>query len=148
MNPFAEIKERIIDASSPKKINEFIRQIVIENAEFLEDLNIAQLEQGENIDGSKISPEYTELTKQIKEAKGQPFDRVTLKDEGDLYRSAFVQASEKNFEILFSDSKEPKLREKYGKLWQGLSDQSKQIFVDEVLVPELILRVKKKMQLA
>lgn len=142
-NPFTIIKEKLIEASKKETIQGILRDIVEENGHILEDLNRDQLFKGKNIDGTDIEPEYTDFTKQLKALKGQPSDRVTLKDTGDLYASIRVKTFDQAFELVATDPKTPELFLKYGKLWLGLSDESKAIFVNEIVRPELTQRLRK-----
>lgn len=104
-----------------------------ENEHFALDLNTeSQLfERGEDAEGNKIIPEYTPFTKMIKRHKGQPTDRVTLKDEGNFYRGFYVKSQK--FPVIFDsrDSKTGELVFKYGKEIFGLSERSKEEFRQE-----------------
>jgi len=68
-----------------------------------------QLYEGDGGDGP-IEPPYTPLTRTIKARKGQPFNRVTLKDTGDFYRSIKLQGKR----LMATDGKTRKLVAKYG----------------------------------
>ena len=46
-----------------------------------------QIFAGQKSDGSIIRPAYSPATVRLKIRKGQPDDRVTLKDKGDFYKS-------------------------------------------------------------
>lgn len=146
-NPFTILKEKIIEASKEETIQSILRDIVEENDHILEDLNRDQLFRGKNIDGTDIEPEYTDFTKQLKALKGQPTDRVTLKDRGELYASIRVKTFDQVFEMVASDPKTPELFLKYGKLWLGLSEESKAIFVNEIVRHELPSRLRVKFNL-
>lgn len=87
------------------------------------DANIAQMQEGERADGSRITPEYTQNTIEIKESKGQPIDRVTLKDTGDFRLNMKVKTSSSKVELLSTDSKSDHLQAKYGEGIFGLNDQ-------------------------
>lgn len=107
-------------------------QIIRDNQAQAVDLNLEQLFQGKDSSGKEITPEYTPFTKMIKRAKGQPSDRVTLKDEGDFYQSWKLLADK--FPVMFdaSDLKAPKLFEKYGDDTKGLDQKNKTVFVQEI----------------
>ena len=78
------------------------------------DANREQMFEGKRSDGSMIDPEYTPITKDIKKQKGQPDDRVTLKDTGDFYDAMFTQKeNNETFIISSDDEKTQKLLEKY-----------------------------------
>jgi len=54
----------------------------------------------EGVQLSKIGGEYSPLTKDIKVSQGLPFDRVTLYNEGDFYRSFNFKQDKKGFKIV------------------------------------------------
>lgn len=87
------------------------------------DLNISQLAAGINPDGSAIEPEYTERTIAIKKAKNQPYDRVTLHDEGDFWQEMYMDGTGFPASITSANWKTAFLIEKYGDFF-GLSDKS------------------------
>ena len=96
------------------------------------DLNLSQLLQGKNAEEKEIVPGYTPFTIMIKKAKGQPSDRVTLKDEGDFHNSFFLEAQK--FPVVFDakDRKTSMLTEKYGSEIFGLGKKSKDEFVEDI----------------
>lgn len=57
---------------------------------------------------------YTPFTQQIKRAKNQPSNRVTLKDEGDFHRSFFLRTEKFPVKADARDSKRDELAFKYG----------------------------------
>ena len=92
----------------------------------IEDLNTdEQMQaQGQRADGQPIRPAYTAFTKAIKQQKGQPTNRVTLRDTGDFHRSVFVTFRKTEFELQASDVKTPSLTRKYGREVLGLTQDS------------------------
>ena len=68
------------------------------------DMNRAQLWAGKDSSNTKMSPPYAKSTKKRKARKGQPTNRITLKDAGDFHasitakaeRDALVLGSERN----------------------------------------------------
>lgn len=80
--------------------------------------------QGERADGAAITPPYTSFTKSIKMQKGQPTNRVTLRDTGAFHRSVSVRWQATEFQIVASDPKTPLLVQKYSPKILGLSDAS------------------------
>lgn len=88
-----------------------------------------QMYDGIDSDGLAIEPEYTPFTVIMKEAKGQPSSRVTLKDTGDFYNAMYI---EKRADSLIVDSKDWKsnaLQEKYGDEIFGLDTDYKQQYL-------------------
>lgn len=85
---------------------------------------------------------YRPLTIAIKEEKGQPTNRVTLRDEGDFQDSFFLEVSDSQFEIKASDSKTEKLIRKYGRAILGLTDENIRILTWDWIHPELLTKAK------
>ncbi len=79
-----------------------------------------QLFQGIESTGLAIIPSYTKRTKQIKAKKGQPTDRVTLKDTGSFYRGIRIDVVGEVIRIDSVDPKKSDLETKYGKEIFGL----------------------------
>ena len=72
------------------------------------------------------------VTVEIKKGKGQPYDRVTLKDEGDFYRNFVLEADKFPVTTMSTDLKTGKLAEKYGSEIFGFTDESKNEIVQEI----------------
>lgn len=102
-----------------------------------------QLMTGIRGDGRKIEPPYTPFTQSIKREKGQPTDRVTLKDTGDFHESIF--SDDDRFPVLFDfrDWKRNKLFEKYGEEISELTKESKDELSEE-LKDEITTEFKKQ----
>lgn len=111
---------------------EAILRIIRQNESIALDLNTNQLFEGKDSENSDIVPPYSPLTVKIKKFKGQPSDRVTLKDEGEFYQK-FTLLAEK-FPVLFDSAsfKTPKLTEKYGSEIFGLIPNNKAEFAQEI----------------
>jgi hypothetical protein len=105
-------------------VSPFLMDTLIGREAEIEDLNAGQLEQGKDSTGDDIKPDYTPFTKSIKQAKGQPTNRVTLKDEGDFYKSIEYKVQQKGLEYQATDPKTDALQEKYGDEILGLDAQS------------------------
>lgn len=99
---------------------------------------------GVDAKGEKIAPPYTEGTKAIKRAKGQPTNRVTLRDTGDFHESVFVDAEEKALRFGADDPKAEKLYKKYGPDVIGLTAENIKR-AGALLVPGLIRGIKKRL---
>jgi len=85
------------------------------------DLEKERLFSGQNADGSWVEPPYTPFTVELKEEKGQPTDRVTLKDTGDFYEGFIVERKGDVVIFTSTDWKTNALVEKYGDAIFGLS---------------------------
>lgn len=93
-------------------------------------LNRQQLQAGTNADGSLIRPFYKPLTVRIKKAKGQPADRVTLRDTGSFYGGMYAQRTAGGLlEVSSTDDKTEALQDKYGDQIFGLSEASREQLV-------------------
>ena len=74
-------------------INPTIKQTFDRNKSLIIDQQTyEQWYKGEDQKGSNLVPSYALSTKVVKKRKGQPFNRVTLNDTGDLYKSVKVDA--------------------------------------------------------
>lgn len=83
-----------------------------------------QLWSGKTSTGSFIRPPYRPLTKIIKRRKGQPTDRVTLKDTGDFYEYIIVDIGLETYNLTSEDWKTALLTEKYTDRIFGLNSIS------------------------
>lgn len=101
-------------------------------------------EKGQNALGVDIMDylPYRPLTIRIKTEKGQPTDRVTLRDTGDFHGSFFVEANNEGFRIDAKDWKRDELVQKYGMQIFGLNDENMNELAHQVMLPELINKVK------
>ena len=100
-----------------------------------------QLYQGRDAKGQPLRPRYHPITRDIKRAKGQPFDRVTTRDTGAFHRAFKVTAKKKELAVTSTDPKAPDLEAKYGALY-GLDPTNLQTFTDD-LRPEVVRRFDK-----
>lgn len=119
---------------------------LIETAPDYIDLQRAQMFEGILSDGKEIErigakyKGYSPRTVAIKEKKGQPTDRITLKDTGDFYFEIFAEPRSEGIIADSADGKSVKLQEDYGTKIFGLADPSKQVYIDKVR-PELVRQV-------
>ena len=136
------VLENLKDKIENLPIKQFLGEAVEENEAFITDLNAEQMYKGQRADGSEIEPEYKNLTRQIKQMKGQPFDRVTLRDTGSFQRKIEIETDRDGFDIFSTDHKEKDLKEKYGNEIFGLTKESKQELKDERLKESLQQKTK------
>ena len=140
MDKLERIRDRVKTAKD--QVGRIMKEIIEENEAFIIDANAYfQLEQkGVNKLGIEISEyaPYAAYTVWRKLAKGQPTDRVTLKDTGDFHSSFYVVVDEEGFEIMASDEKTEALVAKYGKDIFGLTDEHMKILVEDYIKPELV----------
>lgn len=70
-----------------------LKNTIDRNKGVLLDKQEDQLDDGKDSLGISFIPSYAESTIKTKKRKGQPTDRVTLKDTGDLYRSLNIETN-------------------------------------------------------
>lgn len=109
-------------------IPSIIEKVVKENEELILDMNTEDqlFEKGVNrldVPLDDFAP-YKPFTVEVKKEKGQPFNRVTLRDEGDFHRSFYIDYNKDGFEIKATDEKAPSLEKKYGRQIFGLNEEN------------------------
>lgn len=105
-----------------------------------------QLYQGFDSNGQSIKPPYRPKTVRKKKRKGDPYDRVTLRDEGDFHASFFVIYGGDEFELSAKDAKKVWLERRYGSAIYGLTDDNVERLrnlIREPLIDELKKRILK-----
>lgn len=133
------VNEFDLDFETEEAINDTAKEYVDKQRE--------QLFSGENENGEKILPEYTARTVAIKKKKGQPTDRVTLKDTGAFYTDMFIDVRKDEYVIDSADEKSAALQKKYGEEIFGLNEQNQTSYVENNLEPVFLERSKKALQL-
>lgn len=96
---------------------------------------------GENVFIASYQP-YAQKTIQVKLKKGQPTDRVTLKDTGEFYDSFDVVFDENGFYVTSSDDKAKYLVEKYGRTIFRLTNDNLTTLLREYVRPILTEKLK------
>lgn len=97
-----------------------------------------QMFKGEDSQGKQFIPSYALSTKIIKQKKGQPTNRVTLKDTGDLYKSISVDAKTTEFIISANVEYFKYLVTHYDQnIILGLQEEFLEQFVNQLVVPQL-----------
>lgn len=139
------LKRRVI--AFDQNIIPYLQNILWDNEAYIVDLNSQDqlFDQGVNRLGVSIMDyaPYSPITIEIKEAKGQPTDRVTLHDEGDFAMSFFIEVGEKSFEIKAGDWKTEELIKKYGRQILGLTDENISKVIWEFIYPDLLKQAKR-----
>lgn len=112
---------------------------------FIVDANAEEqlFKQGVNALGVKIASfaPYKLITIEHKKIKGQPYDRVTLRDTGDFERSFKVIIGKDSFRVDATDWKAEELKKKYGQIF-GLTPQNKSKLAKTIVYPDLLLHLK------
>ena len=85
---------------------------------------------------------YTPKTIELKEIKGQPTNRVTLRDTGDFYASFKIITEPDKFTIIATDYKTDGLIRKYGRQILGLTDENAQGLAHGYLLPGLLAKAQ------
>lgn len=108
----------------------------------LKGLQLEQWREGLLSTGEEIKPPYTPFTIAIKKRKGQPTDRVTLKDTGARDRATGVVVDGDVIRLGSDVEYDAHLEDKYTKKIWGITEESKQRYIDETLQPAFIRRIK------
>lgn len=138
--------EDIIEKLEAYKSNiyRFMEAATIQAKDDIVDMNIYQMyDMGETRDGQEITPYYAPYTVELKKKKGQPTDRVTLRDTFAFQSSLWVQFYQDGFEIKASDKKTERLKAKYGDEILGLQDKMAQQLCETYYKPLLLSELKK-----
>lgn len=122
-----------------------VQQVITITGEDIAEFNRRQMFSGVRSTGTEIKPDYAPLTVLIKDQKGQPSDRVTLKDTGQFYDNIFVDVNSDTFEIDSNDAKSEALKKKYGNRIFGLTPESRGEYVQYHFFPALRDSITKKL---
>ena len=127
MNKFVEFAE-----------NEALKSVQ-KDSDKVEEKERERIFDGKTFTGENITPSYKPYTVMVKEQKGQPTDRVTLKDTGDFHRSIKFEVSKTITQLTATDDKTAKLEAKYANIL-GLSEST-----DVFIITNIINRVNPKL---
>lgn len=140
------LRQRVTEFNELLQSGRLIQSIILENEYVITDMNSEDqlYEQGINRLGVNIMDyaPYSPLTIEIKKEKGQPYNRVTLRDEGDFEHSFYVEADTQQFTIKAADWKTEDLIQRYGRQILGLTEENKIILIWEYIYPELKAKAK------
>ena len=146
MKRITDLRKRVADFNEALTSGRIIQNIIWDNEAYIVDLNAEEqlFEQGINRLGVEISDyaPYSPVTIAIKEAKGQPTNRVTLRDTGDFEASFYLEVGDKQFEIKASDFKTEDLIKKYGRQILGLTDENIAALIWQYIFPDLMKKAK------
>lgn len=102
-----DLKSRVVTFNEGLVSGMYIQRIITDNEAYIVDMNaeIQLYEEGVNRLGVSIMDyaPYRPLTIAIKEEKGQPTNRVTLRDTGDFESSFYIEVGDRQFEIKASE---------------------------------------------
>lgn len=148
LSSILDMRKRVNDLNNALESGELMRIIISENevSDFITETNAEKqlYEQGVNRLGVSIMDyrPYSEVTIQIKRAKGQPVNRVTLRDTGDFHKRFYVIANNDSFRVWSSDGKTRELYAKYGEIF-GLTEENLRNLVERYIYPRIIKETNK-----
>ena len=87
---------------------------------------------------------YAVSTVKRKQRKGQPWDRVTLRDTGEFHDSLHVEFDGEGFYVTSTDDKAKYLLARYGKTIFRLTDENLSELLNNYIKPELTEKLKEK----
>lgn len=97
--------------------------------------------EGRGIEMASYMP-YSWRTIRKKIKKGQPVDRVTLRDTGEFHKSLHVEFDSEGFYVTSTDDKAQYLLSRYGKTIFRLTNENLNILLREYIRPSLIEKMK------
>jgi len=125
---------------------EAVKMVLQDNKEIILDMNSEEqlYEKGITRHGVEIASfaPYSPITVEIKREKGQPTNRVTLRDEGDFHYSFYIEFTETGFEIKASDWKAKNLVANYGESILGLTEENFRDLAVNYVAPEILKILK------
>ena len=146
MNIIADLYKRVVIFNEGLVSGMYIQRIIMDNEAYIVDLNAQDqlYEEGINRLGVSIMDyaPYRPLTIAIKEQKGQPTNRVTLRDTGDFESSFYLEVNDKQFEVKASDWKTEALIKKYGRQILGLTDENISSLIWDYIYPDLMKKAR------
>ncbi len=115
---------------------------VLDNEDFItelitEDQLFEQGIRGDELFIADFAP-YSPVTIAIKQVKGQPTNRVTLRDEGDFHKSFYIKVGTDHFEVKASDSKTEELVKQFGSEIMEFTDENLGEVIWSYVYPKLI----------
>jgi len=102
---------------------------------------------GQDSKGSIIRPAYKPMTVRIKKQKGQPTNRVTLRDTGRFHKTLIVTPKEDYVEITSDVPYAKYLFKKYGSDVLGIQEELLKEFVIRYVVPNIKKEAEQKLKI-
>ena len=125
---------------------ELVNEIMSHEKEIIEAVVQNQLyERGINGKGVEIMSyePYRPRTIKNKKRKGQPYNRVTLKDTGEWYNSLRLVYDVDGFFITSTDEKNTYLKKKYGPTILRLTNENLSMILNKYIRPNLKVKLEK-----
>ena len=111
-------------------------KVLRQNDNIIIDLNTQMLSDGVDAVGAYLG-DYSPTTVQIKKAKGQRYDHITLEDTGDFKDAFFVEIENGKWHIDSKDYKSGMLMDQYGADIFGNNPTDEDEILTAYLEPEL-----------
>jgi hypothetical protein len=137
MGVVSDFERKLLELKA--SINKSLQNSIATNQQVLVDQQTeGQFDKGKDANNISFIPSYAESTRRIKRSKGQPTNRVTLKDTGDLYNSIEIVANVANFEINAGVEYFTFLVGHYGSnTILGIQPEAMKEFIEEYTLPEI-----------
>ena len=121
-----------------------VEKAIKDNEEFILALNYEDqlYDKGINSDGKQIKPDYATSTVSIKKRKGQPTNRVTLRNEGIFHKSFYIHYEADGFTITTTDPIQGVLTYNYGDEILGLTDENLYYVMERFVKPAIENKLK------
>lgn len=146
MKLIEDLRDRVKRFNDRLTNGTYIKAIIEENDDYIIEMNEQDqlYDSGINTSGVQIMSykPYKPLTIRIKKAKGQPTDRVTLRDTGDFQLSFYLEIGNEQFEIKANDWKTDELIKKYGREILGLTDEHISELIWDFIYPDILEKAK------
>lgn len=123
-------------------LDECLRDVIEEHEKEIVDMIRSQLWSGFNGYEENIIPPYADRTIKRKISKGQPTDRVTLKDTGAFYQSLSIEFDNDGFRVVSDDKKAVHLLSRYGEDVLRLANKNLKELLTQYIRPILGERLK------
>lgn len=140
MQQLDELIRRLKDFES--RMFEIIEQVIRDNEDIITEMVSEDQLYERGIDGDGVAIDsyapYSPITIEIKQLKGQPTSRVTLRDTGDFHYSFYIKYTSDGFEITASDWKTQDLIKGYGEAIMKLTDDNFRDIAINYVQPELV----------
>lgn len=125
---------------------ELVNEIMSHEKEIIEVVVQNQLYEcginGKGVEIMSYEP-YRPRTIKNKQRKGQPYNRVTLKDTGEWYNSLRLVYDVDGFFITSTDEKNTYLKKKYGPTILRLTNENLSMILDKYIRPNLKVKLEK-----
>lgn len=142
MNPITEIKRAARKMANRNRINRIVKETLVKNDVFVLDLifNKQLFDRGMRADNLLIHSfkPYKPSTIAYKKRKGQPTNRVTLKDTGESLFRAKVKGKKEGIEVFSTVDYFEHLEEKYGEAAYKLTDNHIELLTKTLIIPAIV----------